>query len=111
MTALRADGTVEERFDFEVERSGSDVELTVTCTADEPVEAGIRVELLLDPTDDRSCSCPASSTARTGRTVPGRSTRASSLVAGISRPWSPPPGRSGPTGAPHPRSSPAAAHS
>jgi hypothetical protein len=52
VSALRADGTVEEAFSFDVARSGRDVTLTATCTAAEPVEAGLRVELRLGPTDD-----------------------------------------------------------
>jgi hypothetical protein len=53
VTALGVDGAVEPRLEFELERrAGGDVALIVTCTADEPVEAGVRVELRLDRTDD-----------------------------------------------------------
>ena len=48
VTALRADGSVEPAFRFEV----LDASVTATCTAAEPVEAGLRVELRLPPTDD-----------------------------------------------------------
>jgi len=53
-TALRSDGTVEPAFSFGWTqfREGGGASITVTCTADEPVEAGIRVELRLDPTHD-----------------------------------------------------------
>jgi hypothetical protein len=52
-TALRADGTVEPALTFELERlDGGEAALAVTCTADEPIEAGVRVELRLDPTAD-----------------------------------------------------------
>ena len=52
-TALRPDGTAETSFRLELRRGdGGEVTLTVTCTADEPVEAGIRIELPLEATDD-----------------------------------------------------------
>jgi hypothetical protein len=48
VTALRPDGTVVGAFDFEL-REGS---VTATCTAREPVDAGLRLELSLTPTPD-----------------------------------------------------------
>jgi hypothetical protein len=53
-SALRPDGTVEPAFDFGWTQwhDGEDASITVTCTADEPVDAGIRVELRLDPADE-----------------------------------------------------------
>jgi hypothetical protein len=52
-SAIRPDGTVEPTFDFSLERrDGGDAQVTVTCTAEEPVDAGVRVELRLEPTDD-----------------------------------------------------------
>ena len=61
MRALRSDGTVDDRF------SGGSTQLredggaavVVTCTADEPVEAGIRIELQLAPTDDPAWLIPS----------------------------------------------------
>ncbi|HSL64711.1 MAG TPA: hypothetical protein VK874_08640 [Gaiellaceae bacterium] len=47
-TALRPDGSVEERFDLVL----GDGSVTATCTADVPVEAGLRVERRLAPTAD-----------------------------------------------------------
>jgi hypothetical protein len=52
-SAVRPDGTVEPAFEFGLERrDGGDVQLTVTCTAEVPVDAGVRVELRLETTDD-----------------------------------------------------------
>jgi hypothetical protein len=48
VTALRPDGSVHDGFRFEL----ADGSVTATCTAAEPVEAGLRVELRLPPTDD-----------------------------------------------------------
>jgi hypothetical protein len=50
---MRRDGTPEPALACEVEPgAGGEVAVTVTCTSDEPVEAGVRVELRLDETDD-----------------------------------------------------------
>ena len=48
VTAIRPDGGVVDAFRFEL----GDGRLTATCTASEPVEAGLRVELRLPATDD-----------------------------------------------------------
>jgi hypothetical protein len=47
VTALRADGTLADGFDFEL----SDAGLAATFTSREPVEAGVRVELPVDAAD------------------------------------------------------------
>ncbi|MCW2975655.1 MAG: hypothetical protein JWM06_936 [Actinomycetia bacterium] len=48
LSALYADGTPCPFFELELNEGGA----TATCTAAEPLEAGIRVELALAPTDD-----------------------------------------------------------
>jgi hypothetical protein len=48
VTAIDAAGRVVDAFAFELHDGG----VTATCRAAEPVEAGLRVELRLDPTDD-----------------------------------------------------------
>jgi hypothetical protein len=59
VTALRADGSVEPRFSCRSTVSDDGVAaLEVTCAADEPVEAGIRVELQLEATDDPAWLIP-----------------------------------------------------
>jgi hypothetical protein len=50
---MRPDGTAEPALACEVETRGAgEVTVTVTCTSAEPVDAGVRVELRLDETDD-----------------------------------------------------------
>ena len=50
---MRPDGTVEPALDCEVvRREGGRVALAVTCASDEPLQAGVRVELRLEPTTD-----------------------------------------------------------
>jgi hypothetical protein len=50
--AVCADGSECDAFQMTLDESGNDVALTVVCTADEQVEAGIRVELALPPSDE-----------------------------------------------------------
>jgi hypothetical protein len=54
VTALDVAGDVVDAFAFELHDGG----VTATCTAPEPVEAGLRVELRLDPTDDPAWLIP-----------------------------------------------------
>jgi hypothetical protein len=50
---MRPDGTVEPALACDVEpRGGGEIAVTVTCTSSEPVDAGVRVELRLEETDD-----------------------------------------------------------
>ncbi len=58
-TAIRPDASVEPAIELEVERLESGRALvTAICTAGRPVEAGIRVEIQLDPTDDPAWLVP-----------------------------------------------------
>nr|MBA2476841.1 hypothetical protein [Actinomycetota bacterium] len=77
VTALRPDGSLEEAFSFELTRTG----LTATCTAAEPVHAGVRCELRLPRTADPGWLIPGvfygenrpeSCTRLFPRFVPGR---------------------------------------
>jgi hypothetical protein len=54
VTALDVAGDVVDAFAFELHDGG----LTATCTAPEPVDAGLRVELRLEPTDDPAWLIP-----------------------------------------------------
>jgi hypothetical protein len=58
-SGIRPDGTPEPALELDVERSeGGEVRVTATCTADGPIEAGVRVELRLDPTEDPAWLVP-----------------------------------------------------
>ena len=60
ITALRPDGTVDTRFRGDGTQCGhgGEAAIAVTCTADEPVEASVRVEMPLEATDDPSWLIP-----------------------------------------------------
>jgi hypothetical protein len=83
LTALRPDGSVEPAFSFGGTewRDDGDATLRVTCTADRPVEAGVRVELQLEATEDPAWlipgvfygeNRPADAKRRYPRFVPGQ---------------------------------------
>ncbi len=56
---IRRDGTPEPALEVEVERGEAGlVRLTASCTAEQPLEAGVRVELQLDATDDPAWLVP-----------------------------------------------------
>ena len=54
VSALRADGSTEDAFRFEL----GEAHVTATCTAGRPLEAGLRLELRLPPTDDPAWLVP-----------------------------------------------------
>jgi len=70
---VRPDGAVEPALACEVEpSSGGGIVVAVTCTSDEPIDAGVRVELLLEETDDPRWLIPG---AFYGENRPSESTK------------------------------------
>ncbi len=93
-TAMRRDGAAEPAIELEVERLASGrARVTATCTAEQPVEAGVRVELRLDPTDDPAWLVPGvfygeNRPARTSRLYPRFTPDRTDVGAMESETWS-----------------------
>ena len=93
-SGIRPDGTPEPSLRLDLERSeGGRVLVTAMCTADEPVDAGVRVELRLEATDDPAWLVPGvfygeNRPERSSRLYPRFTPRHTDVAAMESDSWS-----------------------